>query len=227
MRLAWRQVRWVPAVSVIALAGCATADLRPGVVPHESSKQIRAKFRGPDVSVRARVVNSYAQRLVHPTISLAESAYVVVGDIGDDGTLRILFPVNPGEPSLIQKTNRFAVPAFAPRMFFPMSSGVRAESRATAVTGAGNVFVIASFTPLHLERLVEGERWSLFDVYYDNHLNDPYLAITDLATAISSSVRDLSIAHAPYASGRFQVTRAPSRSDGAPMAPRRLPRPPS
>lgn len=205
MRVEGRLLRLALATTgAVALAGCATADLRPGGVRHETPKQIREKFHGPDVSVRAFFVYQQNTRVIEPVVSLADSAFLIVGDIGSDGTLRIIYPTRPGEPNLVQKTDRFRVPGFSPRLILPLITSSRASNRSPVYLAPGNVFVIASSKPLSLEKLAEDGRWSLFDVYYDNHLYDPKLAITDLAAAVSSDVSDVSIAYVPY--GRGTIT---------------------
>lgn len=221
MGLRSRRAMLYVATGGAALAGCASMDLRPGIVRHETPKQIREKFHGPDVSIRAMVHTTRNSRLIQPTVSLADSAYLVVGDIGDDGTLRIIYPAYPGEPNLVAKSNRFSPPAFRPRVILPYRNfGV-----ASASTAPGHVFVIASAQPLRLEKLAEEGRWSLFDVYYDDHMTDPRNAITDLAAAISTSVGDISIAYYAYGGGSIQP-RNPT-ADPSLRSTRRLPRPPS
>lgn len=207
----------------LALAGCATADLRPGIVRHETPKQIRARFHGPDVMIRATAVSSNNSRVIQPTISLGDSAWIVVGDIGDDGTLRIVYPARPSDPHLVHNRGKFDAPRFQPRVVLPFMPTAFSAAR----TAPGITFVIASALPLQLDKLAEGERWSIFDVYYDNHENDPRPAITDLAAAIATDVGQVSIAYAPYTWGLVgsrmgAAQRATPYGDSR----RRLPRPP-
>jgi hypothetical protein len=211
----------------LALAGCATADLRPGIVRHETPKQIRSKFHGPDVMIRANVLATSNSRSIEPVVSLGDSAYIVVGDIGDDGTLRIVYPARPGDPHLAQTRGRFQAPRFSPRIILPFAETAYMRARMMTRTAPGITFVIASSLPLNLEKLAEGDRWSIFDVYYDNHDLDPRPAITDLAAAISTDVGQISIAYAPYAWG-FVGPRAGAaqRSTTYGDERRRLPRPP-
>ena len=88
---------WLFGACVLPLAGCAVADLRPGIVRHETPKQIWQKFHGPGVRIRANVVTSNDSRVIEPVVYLSDSADLVIGDIGDDGTMRILYPARPGE----------------------------------------------------------------------------------------------------------------------------------
>src|SRR5690348_12186108 len=189
--------RWLATVSATALAGCATADLRPGIVRHETPKQIWQKFHGPDVRIRAIVVGTNNSRMIEPVVSLSDSAYLVIGDIDDAGTMRIIYPAQPGEPNLIKKDRSFEGPRFQPRVVMPFMPTAFSVSR----TAPGYTFAIASSLPLDLTKLADGEKWSVFDVYYDNHMNDPRPAITDLAAAISSDVGQVSISYAAYAWG--------------------------
>ena len=210
------------ALCALALAGCATADLRPGIVRHETPKQIWQKFHGPDVRIRANVVATNNSRMIEPVVSLGDSAYLVVGDIGDDGTLRIVYPTRPGEDNLVRKRGSFEAPRFQPRVILPFIPTAFSVSR----TAPGYTFVIASSLPLDLAKLADGERWSLFDVYYDNHMVDPRPAITDLAAAISSDVGQISISYAPYTWGFVGPRSGAEERALAEQRRRRLPRPP-
>jgi hypothetical protein len=206
----------------VALAGCATADLRPGIVRHETPKQIWQKFHGPDVRIRASVYMTRSSRMIEPVVSLSDSAYLVIGDIGDDGTLRIVYPTRPGEPNLIPKGRSFQGPRFEPRVVLPFMPTAFSVSR----TAPGYAFVIASSVPLDLTKLADGERWSVFDVYYENHMMDPRPAITDLAAAIATDIGQVSISFAPYSWGFVGPRAGVAQRSSAADARRRLPRPP-
>jgi hypothetical protein len=214
--------KWTTVVGALALAGCAVADVRPGVVRHETPKQIWQKFHGPGVRIRAQVVATNETRMIEPVVSLSDSAYLVIGDIGDDGTLRIVYPARPGEPNLIPKGRSFEGPRFQPRIVMPFMQHMMAVPRTTP----GYPFVIASSIPLDLTKLADGERWSVFDVYYDNHMVDPRPAITDLAASISTDVGQISISYAPYAWGFLGPRAEVAQRAAEQQRRRRLPRPP-
>jgi hypothetical protein len=212
-------IRLAVIASVGTLAGCAVADLRPGIVRHETPKQIWQKFHGPGVRIRAVMTTS---SMIQPEVSLSDSAYLVIGDIGDDGTMRIIYPAHPGDENLVPKGRSFQGPRFQPRVEFPFRPTAVSMGRSMP----GYTFAIASSLPLDLGKLAEGERWSIFDVYYDNHMSDPRPAITDLAAAIASDVGQVSISYAAYAYG-FISTRGRDTRSSAPLTTRRrLPRPP-
>jgi len=213
---------WVMVAGAVALAGCATADLRQGIVRHETPKQIRQKFHGPGVHIRANPVLTNDSRMIEPVVSLGDSAYLVIGDIGDDGTLRIIYPVKPGEPNLVRKGRSFEGPRFEPRIVLPFER----TAMATVRTAPGVAFVIASASPLDLTKLADGDRWAVFDVYYDNHVNDPNPAITDLAAAIATNVGDISISYAPYPWSLIGTRAGVSQRATPGDTRRRLPRPP-
>jgi hypothetical protein len=214
---------WLVALSAIAVAGCAVADVRPGIVRHETPKQIWQRFHGPGVRIRANVVNSNDSRVIEPVVYLSDSAYLVIGDIGDDGTMRIVYPARPGEQNFVKKQWSFEGPRFQPRIVLPFMPTAFSAAR----TAPGYAFAIASSIPLDLSKLTEGERWAVFDVMHDNYMNDPRAAITDLVTAISSDVGQVSISYAAYSWG-FVGTRSgvADRSTALPGGRRRLPRPP-
>jgi hypothetical protein len=221
-----RQAAWVTMVSVVALAGCATADLRPGIVRHETPKQIWSKFHGPSVQIRAYAVATQNARMIQPHVSLGDSAWLVIGDIGDDGTLRIIYPTRPSQQHVVTTKGGFDGPRFQPRVILPFFT----TAFSTARTAPGITFVIASSSPLNLSKLADGDRWSVFDVYYDNHTVDPRPAITDLAAEIATNIGDISISYTPYAWGfvgpRSGVSQRSTPTDLSPGSRRRLPRPP-
>ncbi len=121
--------KWLTAVGVLALAGCAVADVRPGIVRHETPKQIWQKFHGPGVRIRANVIATSNTRMIEPVVSLSDSAYLVIGDIGDDGTMRIVYPTHPGEPNLIRRDRSFEGPRFQPRVILPFRPSAFSISR--------------------------------------------------------------------------------------------------
>src|SRR3954468_18001670 len=150
----------------LALAGCAVADVRPGMVRHETPKQIWQKFHGPDVRIRAIPRTNSRGSSIEPMVSLGDSAYLVIGDIGDDGTLRILYPTSPSEPVVAQKRGSFGGPRFEPRVVLPF---YRPSLDAVSRTAPGFAFGIAPSLPLDLSKLSDGDHLSVFDVYYDDH----------------------------------------------------------
>src|SRR4051812_17172686 len=210
--------------SALALAGCATADIRPGIVRHETPKQIWQKFHGPDVFIRAIPRTTSTDRTIAPVVSLGDSAYLVIGDIGDDGTLRILYPASPSDSSVPRKRGSFEGPRYHPRLVLPF---YRASMNSVSRTAPGYAFVIASSLPLDLSKLAEGDHWSIFDVYYDNHMVDPRPAITDLAAAISSDVGQISISYAAYPWGFVGPRSGLAQRSTSEIERRRLPRPPA
>jgi hypothetical protein len=212
---------WLAGASASMLAGCATADLRPGIVRHETPKQIWSRFHGPGVRIQARVIATSNARMIQPVVTLSDSAYLVVGDIGDDGTLRIIYPSRPGEPNLVRRDERFEAPRFQPRVVLPFMPTAFSLTR----TAPGYTFAIASSLPLDLTKLAEGDRWSVFDIYHSEFMMDPRPAITDLVSAISPDVGQISISFVPYAWG-FVGPRASMAQRSLDQQRRRLPRRP-
>jgi hypothetical protein len=207
------------------VAGCAVADVRPGMVRHETPKQIWQKFHGPGVRIRANVVTSNNSRVIEPIVYLSDSAYLVIGDIGDDGTMRILYPARPGEQNFVRKQWSFEGPRFQPRIVLPFLPTAFSTPR----TAPGYTFVIASSIPLDLSKLTEteGDRWSVFDVMHDNFMTDPRASITDLVTAISTDVGQISISYAAYTWGIVGTRSGLADRSTSATGRRRLPRPPS
>src|SRR3954469_21769696 len=103
----------------LALVGCATADLRPGIVRHETPKQIWQKFHGPDVFIRAVTRTTSVDHTIAPMVSLGDSAYLLIGDIGDDAPLRLLYPAPPSDSSVAHKRGSFEGPHYHPRVVLP------------------------------------------------------------------------------------------------------------
>jgi len=169
-------------VLAIGLVGCVPAmvDQHPGIIRHETPDQIRAKFHGPDVFIRAKETSTG----VEPWVTVGDTAYVLVGVITGSGLLEILYPARPSDTARVAKDRRLI--ASGPR-YWP---GYR--------FGNLNFFVIASSTPLRVDKISEGDAWSKFDVMYDNVRWDPRHAITDLAAAIATDIGQISIGHAGF-----------------------------
>src|ERR1043165_4834011 len=195
--MAPRTIRSLPIAAIFMAAGCAVADVRPGIVRHETPKQIWQRFHGPGVRIRANVVATERSRMIEPIVSVSDSAYIVIGSIGDAGTRRTLYPTHPGEANLITGRKSFEGPRFQPRIELPFRPNAFSISR----SAPGYAFVIASSLPLDLTSLAEGERWSIFDVMHDNFMIDPRPAIVDLVTAISPDIGQVSISYAAYSWG--------------------------
>lgn len=163
----------------LGVAGCmpALVDERPGIIRHETPDQIRAKFHGPSVSIRALS----GRNGIEPAVSVNDTAYVLIGTITRNGLLQIIYPARPSDTVRIAKDRRFN----GPGVWGGYGTG-------------GYFFAIASATPLRVDRISEDGHWSKFDVMYENTRWDPSHAITDLATAVATDIGQISIAHAVF-----------------------------
>jgi hypothetical protein len=146
---------------------------------------------GPRVSVYAEVDNASGSRLVRANFHLDDDAYVVVGHIDIDGVLRIAFPDTPldngfarGHASY-QSAQFFA--GFAGQYRARFATGLRSGGANTYDSydgGAGYVFVIASWQPMHFEKFSTDGRWDSFELTDADYARNPRPAVNELASLL-------------------------------------------
>ncbi len=160
--------------------------------------QMVADAQGPRVSVRAEFSNSSGSRRVEATIRADDDAYILVGHIDADGRLRIVFPSSPKDDGFVQGGHSYLVPPFFAgftdeyrfrRSLDYYSLANRRSRRDSYDAGTGYVFVIATWAPMHLERVTDGDRWAAYDISMDEYLSDPRAAVDELAAVVAGDDR--------------------------------------
>ena len=182
--------RFMP-VALLALAACAPrqADIaaRP-LIPRN----------GPDASVRVDYEGGVLRRRIEAVFTVERPSYVMVGHLGGDGIIRVLFPEDPRESGWIRGGRHYrTAPAAgdydaAPglwfmRQTFRRTAGARHDSYDG--NGHGYVFVIASDTPLRFDRISDASLWDEFELQGYETALDPRSLVRTYADRVSPGGR--------------------------------------
>ena len=174
--------RYLPAL-LVALAACAQR-------PAETSPQPLIPKNGPEASVRVEYEGSIFNRRLQALFSVKRPAYVMVAHLGGDGVIRVLFPEDARESGWVQGGKLFrtdlttgdydAAPGYwFMRPTFFRTMGARSDSYDG--NGHGFVFMIASATPLHFDRVSEFGLWAETEVRAYSTTSDPRALVRDYA----------------------------------------------
>jgi hypothetical protein len=217
-------------VGVLA-SGCATATpsaqdglrLEPDVARFTATEQreradsARAQMVADEVGPRVRVMADFdyagGSRQVSASFHMYDDAYVVVGHMDAAGRLKIVFPSSPGDDGFVRGDKIYHVPeffaGFADEYAWRHSDyRYRYHSAASRYdsydAGLGYVFVIASWRPMRLDRIADGNRWQTYDVSDINYMQDPREAIEELGSVIAGDNREAyTIEYAHYTTTNY------------------------
>jgi hypothetical protein len=153
-----------------------------------------APARGPDARIYANFSGGIANRMAQARFSVGSDAYVMVGHLGGDGFVRILYPSTPLHLGTLTKgktyatADVYAVHDAIPSLYQAVTPRYRhASARLDSYDGAGNgyFFIIASQYPLHFDEIGAGDAFDLIEVpdYYNTY--DPRLTIKALGDLVS------------------------------------------
>src|ERR1043166_1404847 len=154
---------------------------------------------GPRASVFVTYTSYSAARRVQPTFHVDEDAYALVGHMGPDGVVRILFPASPEDDGFVRAGERRVLPdvfaGFAQEYSYRYRTAALYGARRSQFDsydggGGGYVFVVASRRPLQLDRLREGNRWASYEVSDDEYYRDPRPAVYELAQLVGGGTGD-------------------------------------
>lgn len=193
-------------------SGCATASpsaeeglrLEPGIAHFTAKEQAEradsaraeavADEVGPRVTVMADFDYAGGSRQVDATFHMYDDAYVVVGHLDAAGRLKIVFPTSPGDDGFVRGDKVYHVPTF----FAGFADEYRYRYDQYRYTyhntasrydsydyGLGYVFVIASWRPMRLDRIADGNKWQTYDVSDISYMQDPREAIEELGSVIA------------------------------------------
>jgi hypothetical protein len=167
-----------------------------------------ADQEGPGLSVSATSYSGPGGRRIRANVRLDNDAYLVVGHVGPDGIVRILFPLDPHDNGLVVGGRSYAIPEFfagyASDSFDRYSSRFDLFRFATSSRGAfgplgalgsgdageGYVFAVASWRPMHFEGLSEDGAWSEFELTSARSRRDPRPAIHEVANVLVGTARE-------------------------------------
>ena len=195
-----------PSPGAFARATTQTSPLRASSSTHLNLAALRDSLRaqeiadreGPGVSIHAELSSFASSRRVRTSFRLEDDAYVVVGHLGPDGIVRIIFPNDPSDYGLVQGGKTYRLPEISAgyldvyRWRNANYSMFRSQSARydSYDAGYGYVFVIAAWRPMRFERFSENGEWNSFEIADEVYLRDPRPAIYELATLLTGENRE-------------------------------------
>ncbi|HKW49170.1 MAG TPA: hypothetical protein VJN70_17080 [Gemmatimonadaceae bacterium] len=214
-----------------AVAGCAAtashaadglraADASLGQTTPEEWRQLRDSAKaqeiadevGPRVSVSADFDYGESRR-VDVRFHMYDDAYVIVGHLDATGRLKIVFPSAPGDDGFVRGDKMYYVPqffaGFADEYRWRYSEQqYRYQNAASKLdsydAGLAYVFVIASWRPMRLDRISDGNRWQNYDISDISYMHDPREAVEELGSLIAGDNREAyTIEYAHYYSTNY------------------------
>jgi hypothetical protein len=123
---------------------------------------------------------------------------VLVGHLGPDGIVRIIFPTDPTDNGLVQGGKTYRLPEISAGYYdmyrwrnanYGLFRGPAARTDSYD-GGAGYIFVIAAWRPMRFDRFSDNGQWDSFEVADDAYLRDPRPAIYELATLLTGENRE-------------------------------------
>ena len=226
MRTTRRFAAWSAIVLISGFgAACATGsryapnDLA-AVTPEErramrdsARAQAVADEVGPRVNISADFENQAGSRRVQATFHMYDDAYVVVGHLDAAGRLSIVFPAAPGDDGFVRGDKIYHVPWFFAGFgdeYAWRYSNYRYTGHSLAArhdsydAGLGYVFVVASWRPMRLDRITDGNRWQTYEVSNINYMSDPREAVEELGALLAGDNREAyTIEYAHYTSTNY------------------------
>jgi hypothetical protein len=168
---------------------------------------------GPRVTVSADFDNSSGSRRVDATFHMYDDAYVIVGHLDASGRLSIVFPRAPGDDGFVRGDKIYYVPSFFAGFndeYAWRYSSYRYQRHDMASrldsydAGLGYVFVIASWRPMRLDRVSDGNRWQSYEVSDISYMQDPREAVEELGSLIAGDNREAyTIEYAHYSTTNY------------------------
>jgi len=174
-------------LTLFGLSACATQQSSQAPAPLKSEA-------GPKASIRVGYSGGLINRNVTAYFRTEQNAYVLVGHLGGDGVIRVLYPSDPSNPGFVNASKTFKTDMFfaqydgIPSLFsYTMSPYRSLGSLYDSYDGRGHgyVFLIAAQRPLRSGVLEENGEWIEWDVADYTRSHDPRYAIRDFAEAIA------------------------------------------
>jgi hypothetical protein len=160
--------------------------------------QAVADREGPRVSVTTYLNTFSSSRRVRANFRVDDDAYVVVGHVGPDGVVRVVFPEDPKDDGFVKGDHTYQTTEF----FGGFSQDYRFRAQNALFrpydvhrdsydgTGLGYVFVIASWRPMRVDQFASEGTWDSFELTDDAYLRDPRPAIQELASLLAGENRE-------------------------------------
>ena len=174
-------------VLLAVAAGCASSTWSPrtAITPE----------RGPVAHLHATYSGGLTNRFLRASFKVDRNAYVLVGHLGGDGLIEILYTENARESNFVRAGTTYSTAQVSamyegvPQLFNYTSRAFRSiGARTDSYDGRGNgfVFIIANRVPLYLEPLQENGYWNNdYQVANYSWSSDPREAIRYFADAVA------------------------------------------
>ena len=181
---------------------------------HDSAvAQLVADEVGPRVTVAADFEYAGGSRRVDARFHMYDDAYVIVGHLDAAGRLKIVFPSEPGDDGFVRGEKIYQVPSFFAGFGDDYAWNYQnyryrahnvAARRDSYDAGLGYVFVIASWRPMRLDRITDGNRWLSYEISDISYMYDPREAIEELGSVIAGDNREAyTIKYAHYSTTNY------------------------
>lgn len=168
---------------------------------------------GPRVTVTADFNYEGGSRRVDATFHMYDDAYVIVGHLDGAGRLKIVFPSTTGDDGFVRGDKVYHVPPFFAGFTdeyawrysdYYYRAHSTASRRDSYDAGLGYVFVVASWRPMRLDRIADGDHWQTYNVSDVSYMNDPREAIEELGSLIAGDNREAyTIEYARYTTTNY------------------------
>jgi len=178
-----------------------------------SAAQRVADEVGPRVTVTADFNYEGGSRRVDATFHMYDDAYVIVGHLDGAGRLKIVFPSTTGDDGFVRGDKVYHVPSFFAGFTdeyawrysdYNYRAHSTASRRDSYDAGLGYVFVVASWRPMRLDRIADGDHWQTYNVSDVSYMNDPREAIEELGSLIAGDNREAyTIEYARYTTTNY------------------------
>jgi hypothetical protein len=152
---------------------------------------------GPRVNIRAQVTQFSGTRRLRAAFEVEDDAYVMIGHVDASGVVRVVFPSDPHDDGFVQGGGKSYETAeffggFADQYSFRYSNFGRFSGPQNDAYdgGGGYLFIVASWRPMHFEKLTNGGDWDTFEVTTAAYVHDPRPAIEELASVLVGDTRE-------------------------------------
>ncbi|MEX2179360.1 MAG: hypothetical protein WD801_11655 [Gemmatimonadaceae bacterium] len=187
-------------------------------VPDVSSAQGPLKPRaGPGASLYVNYSGGMVNRRLSATFSVDRDAYVLVGHLGGDGTIRVVYPDRPNSRDRVQRGTRIRTDALEahydgiPSLFSAAVSPFRhsgALMDSYDGRGHGYLFIIASDRRLDYDRMSDRGEWQELSVDNFANTSDPRWAVRDFADLLAGSDGGYTLRFASSSQSQYMTSHA-------------------
>lgn len=187
-----------------------------GLLLRPVAAQSSAAPAGPVVNVGGWFGNQAGNRRLAITFTPVTTVYAIVGHLGADGVIRIVFPATPADSDRFEGGRTVVVPPFeagfeseyAADRRLPVYQERVTQARITSYDGqVAYLFVIASHHPLRLGAAADDGAWANWNLT-DVDLLDPQPTIKALAASLAPD-GDVSVTYLTKLESRGTDRRRP------------------